>query len=87
VALNTDPPIELPSLEGTPRIVIIRYIPVIEFWYLKPGVRHILSSNARKCARKVCFYKPCTASEVNRILRLKVSVLVYTVSRLSKCHG
>jgi len=63
-------------------------------WRLKLGFRLILSSNAHKCTRKVCFNRPCTlvASEsefdhANRILRLKVGGLVYTVSRLSKCQG
>ena len=61
---------------------------MIEFWRLKPGFRCILSSNAQKCVRKVGFYKPCTSGasesefdQVNKILCLKVGVLVYTVSR------
>jgi len=65
---------------------VIRCIRVIEFWRLKPGFRRILSSNARKCTRKVRFYKPCTSaaseSEFNhakRILCLEVGVLVYSV--------
>jgi len=50
--------------------------------------------SAQKCARKVRFYKSCTSAasesgfdQANRILRLKVGVLIYTVSRLSKCQG
>jgi len=64
------------------------------FWCLKPGFRCIPNSNAQKFVRKVRPYKPCTsgASESefhlsNRILHLKVGVLVYTVSRLSECQG
>jgi len=71
-----------------------RCIRMLGFWHLKRGFNHIVSFSAQECARKVCFYKPCTsaASEsefdhANRILRLNVGVLVYTVSRLSKCHG
>jgi len=47
-----------------------------------------------KLHEKVCFSKPCTSAvsesefdNANRILRLKVGVLVYTMSRLSKCQG
>ena len=59
----------------------------------------ILASETRfqtqKRAEEMCFYKPCTlaASEsefdhhVNRILCLKVGMLVYPVARLSKCQG
>jgi len=49
-----------------------------------------VSFSAQECAQKVRFYKPCTtaASErfdhANRTLHLKVGVLVYTGSRLSK---
>ena len=45
-------------------------------------------------AWKVRFYKPCTSAVpesefdyINRILRLKVGVIVYKVSRLSRCQG
>jgi len=69
-----------------------RRIRVIEFCCLKPGFRRILSSNARKWAWKVLFHKPCTLAvsesefdHANRFPGLKVGVLVYTVSRLSKC--
>jgi len=71
-----------------------RCIRVIGFWRLKPGFWCILTCTARKYARNVRFYKPCVsaASEnefnrANRILCLKGDVLVYTVSRLSKCQG
>jgi len=74
-------------------------IRVLGFWRLKLGFRHIVSFSAEKCDLKVRFYKPCimAASEsefdhANRILRLKVGVLVlYSVkiikmSRLAINH-
>jgi len=57
-----------------------------------PGFRRIVSFNARKCARKVCFYKPhisgASKSEFNQIriphkLKKLYSVKVIKMSRLS----
>jgi len=60
---------------------------------LKRGFRRIVSFFAQGRAWKVRFCKPCTSAtsesdsdHADRILRLKVGVLVYTVSRLSKCR-
>ena len=71
---------------------ILYYMPSIGAFAwsgLKPSFRRIFSSNARKCAWKVCSYKLCTsaASESefdhpNKILGLKVVVLVYI-----QCQG
>ena len=54
---------------------------MIECWRLKQGFRHILSSNARRRACKVHFYKPPTLAayesefdHANIILHLKVGV-------------
>jgi len=67
---------------------VIRCIRQSEFWYLKQGVRRILSLTAEKYV----FYKPprlCLKvnSITNRIPCLKVGVLVYKASRLSMCQG
>jgi len=65
---------------------IIRCIRALRFGHLKRGFRRFFSFSAQKCARKVRLYKSCTsaASEsefnhANRILSLKVGVLIYTV--------
>jgi len=54
---------------------------------------HICSFSAQKCARKLRFYKPCSSAapkgvfdHKNRILRLKLGIPVYPVSRLSKAN-
>ena len=58
------------------------------------GLRRIFSFSAQNCTWKPRFYKPDTLAasdskfdNSNRTMCLKVGVLVYTVSRLSKCQG
>jgi len=66
---------------------------MLGFGHLKRGSRRTFCRSAKKCTRKVRFYKPCTSAasqsefdHVNKILRLKVGMLVYTVPELSKCR-
>jgi len=70
------------------------YRQVREVWCIREIEYSVLSSTARKCDQKVRFYKSCTSTasesdfdQVNRILCLKMGVLVFKVSRLSKCQG